>query len=77
MAAAVVTSMLQPACLLDCFFLFFLNLITATLPGEVPAAVASKHHCCFPSAGCKSGSDSPFGTGSVSLFWSSVGFIFA
>jgi hypothetical protein len=40
--------------------------------GEIPAVVARGYHCRFPSARSMSGSNRPFGTGSVSHFWSSV-----
>jgi hypothetical protein len=55
------------ACLLYSFF--FLSL---SLTGEVPAMVSQGHHYRFPSASCKSCSNRPLGTGSVSLFCSSV-----
>jgi hypothetical protein len=48
-------------------FLFFVFL-KASLTDEVPAMVSQRHHCHFPSASCKSSSNRPFGTGSISLF---------
>jgi hypothetical protein len=50
-------------------FLFFYSL---SVTDEIPAVVARGYHCRFPSARSMSGSNRPFGTGSVSHFWSSV-----